>query len=76
MLKHKGDNGMKLLFFKLVKAFESNGAHCQHHYSKTEVEQLKRERLKTRDFPWKNVPNEEHVSNFTYISSLHLGINW
>ncbi|KAG6752237.1 hypothetical protein POTOM_044458 [Populus tomentosa] len=65
MLKHKGDNGMKQLFFKLVKAFESNGAYCQHHCSKTEVEQLQRERLKTGDFPWKNVPNEEHVSNFT-----------
>ncbi|KAG6751079.1 hypothetical protein POTOM_045596 [Populus tomentosa] len=65
MLKYKGDNGMKQLFFKLVKAFEINGAHWQHHCSKTEVEQLKRERLKTGDFPWKNVPNEEHVSNFT-----------
>lgn len=50
MLKYKGDNGMKLLFFKLVKAFESNGAYCRHHCSKTEVEQLKRERLKTGDF--------------------------
>ncbi|KAJ6975564.1 hypothetical protein NC653_031412 [Populus alba x Populus x berolinensis] len=58
---------MKQLFFKLVKAFESNGACCQHHCSKTEVEQLKRERLKTGDFPWKNVPNEEHVSNFTEL---------
>lgn len=65
MLKYKGDNGMKLLFFKLVKAFESNGAYCRHHCSKTEVEQLKRERLKTGDFQWKNVPNEEQVSNFT-----------
>jgi ubiquitin-conjugating enzyme E2 O len=50
MLKHKGDNGMKQLFFKLVKAFESNGAYCQHHCSKTEVEQLKRERLNTGGF--------------------------
>ncbi|KAJ8748695.1 hypothetical protein K2173_008140 [Erythroxylum novogranatense] len=30
------EKGMKELFFKLVKAFEANGAYCQHHYDKIE----------------------------------------
>ncbi|XP_028781874.1 putative ubiquitin-conjugating enzyme E2 38 [Neltuma alba] len=28
------------LFFRLIKAFEANGAYCQHHYNKDNVDQL------------------------------------
>ncbi|CAL9009284.1 unnamed protein product [Prunus brigantina] len=32
------DPAMKLLFFKLVKAFETNGTYCRHHYNQKEYD--------------------------------------
>lgn len=33
-----GDSDMKILFFRLVRAFEKNGTYCKHHYTQQQYD--------------------------------------
>ncbi|KAL5561038.1 hypothetical protein UlMin_030785 [Ulmus minor] len=48
LLNYKGrmrpnDLDMRRLFFRLVRAFETNGTYCKHHYSQTQYDEALKE---------------------------------